>query len=37
MIPFMSYTQGVPIVYFPLTIVILVGMIKDAVEELRRF
>jgi hypothetical protein len=29
----MSYTEGVPVVYFPLTIVIIAGMIKDAVEE----
>lgn len=30
----MTYTQGVPIVYMPLTIVIIAGMIKDALEEL---
>lgn len=34
MIPFMSYTEGIPVVYFPLTIVILAGMVKDAIEEL---
>jgi len=33
----MSYTEGVPVVYFPLTIVNLAGMIKDGVEELQRF
>ena len=34
MIPKMSYTNGFPVVYIPLAIVILAGMIKDGIEEL---
>jgi phospholipid-transporting ATPase len=36
MIPQISYTNGFPLVYMPLSFIILISMIKDFVEDRER-